>query len=118
MICTITIIITVNITVTLATVRVRIRAMVIIINFHKINTVTNTITTTFINIIQIKVERDIKTTFKAGDFVSRKVSKETNNLFTGVAEISKPLLSLPATIKRLGLELKLGSGLESGSKSD
>lgn len=48
-----------------------------------------------------KVERDIKTTFKSSEFISRKVTKETSNFISGVTLISKPLLSLPAAIEKL-----------------
>lgn len=51
-----------------------------------------------------KVERDIKTTFKTGDFVKRKIAKETKSVITSVTKISKPLLSLPSTIQRLRLK--------------
>jgi hypothetical protein len=48
-----------------------------------------------------QVERDIKTTFKTGDFVTRKIKKETKAVFSGVAEASKPFLALPSTVQRL-----------------
>lgn len=49
----------------------------------------------------IKVERDIKTTFKTSEFVTRKVTTESNKLWSDLTEKSKPLLSLPATIQKL-----------------
>lgn len=55
----------------------------------------------WIMIVTSKVERDIKTTFKSTEFISRKVTKERNNFISGVTLISKPLLSLPSVIEKL-----------------
>ena len=53
-------------------------------------------------VLTSKLERDIKTTFMTGDVVSRRAAKDTQRLVTGVSELSKPVLSLPSAIQRLG----------------
>ena len=41
-------------------------------------------------IVSSKVERDIRTTLSIGDYVTRKISKDTENIFTsGVEELQR-----------------------------
>ena len=48
-----------------------------------------------------QVDRDIKLTLKTGDIIQRKIKKETKIIFSGVSEVSKPFLALPAAVQKL-----------------
>ena len=52
-------------------------------------------------IVTSKVERDIKTTFRTGEVISRTATKATEQVISSVVQASKPVLSLPSTIQKL-----------------
>ena len=45
-------------------------------------------------IVSSKVERDIRTTLSIGDYVTRKISKDTENIFTSGAEELQRLIEV------------------------
>ena len=52
-------------------------------------------------IVTSKVERDIKTTFRTGEVITRTVSKRTEQVLSSVMEVSRPVLMLPSAIQQL-----------------
>ena len=52
-------------------------------------------------IVTSKVERDIKTTFRTGEVISRTVTKSTEQVLSSVMEASRPVLMLPSAIQQL-----------------
>ena len=52
-------------------------------------------------IVTSKVERDIKTTFRTGEVISRTVTKSTEQVLSSVMEVSRPVLMLPSAIQQL-----------------
>ena len=52
-------------------------------------------------VVTSKVERDIKTTFRTGEVISRTATKATEQVISTVVQASRPVLSLPSTIQKL-----------------
>lgn len=69
---------------------------------NQINTVLTRIEASFESLqikVSSKVQRDVRATILTGEYITRKVTKNSQILIGGISDLSRPLLALPSAIK-------------------